>query len=123
MNQKIQEQANLTHTSVGDNNDGIRTMSKNPVTKIVLVDALVSYRMRYAVELAGDSPDEWALDTVTMEQATEFSQKCLGEQIISHRVITEAEFVQQFDKDNSYLAGWTAEKKFDSALTKLEIAE
>ena len=104
-----------------DNGDGSWTMSKKPKTKIVLVDALVSYRMRYAVELAEDSPEEWALDTVTMEQAAEFSQECLGEQIVSHRVITEAEFLQQFDKDNSYLAGWTAEKKFESALTRLEL--
>jgi hypothetical protein len=98
-------------------------MSKKPTTKIVLVDTLVSYRMRYAVELAEDSPESWALDTVTMEQAVEFSQECLGEQIVSHRVITEDEFLQQFDKDNSYLADWTAEKKFDSALTRLEIVK
>ena len=104
-----------------DNEDGSWTMSKKPKTKIVLVDALVSYRMRYAVELAEDSPESWALDTVTMEQAAEFSQECLGEQIVSHRVITEAEFLQQFDKDNSYLAGWTADKKFESALTRLEL--
>jgi len=103
-----------------DNEDGSWSMSKKPKTKIVLVDTLVSYRMRYAVELAEDSPESWALDTVTMEQAVEFSQECLGEQIVSHRVITEAEFLQQFDKDNSYLAGWTADKKFDSALTRLE---
>jgi hypothetical protein len=56
-----------------------------------------------------------------MEQAAEFSQECLGEQIVSHRVITESEFLQQFDKDNSYLTGWTADKKFDSALTRLEL--
>jgi hypothetical protein len=106
-----------------DNEDGSWTMSKKPKTKIVLVDTLVSYRMRYAVELAEDSPESWARDTVTMEQAVEFSQECLGEQIVSHRVITEAEFLQQFDKDNGYLAGWTADKKFDSALTRLEIAK
>jgi hypothetical protein len=106
-----------------DNEDGSWTMSKKPTTKIVLVDTLVSYRMRYAVELAEDSPESWALDTVTMEQAVEFSQECLGEQIVSHRVITEAEFLQQFDKDNGYLADWTAEKKFDSALTRLEIVK
>jgi hypothetical protein len=38
-------------------------------------------------------------------------------------VITEAEFLQQFDKDNGYLAGWTADKKFDSALTRLEVVK
>jgi hypothetical protein len=38
-----------------DNGDGSWTMSKKPKTKIVLVDTLVSYRMRYAVELAEDS--------------------------------------------------------------------
>jgi hypothetical protein len=106
-----------------DNGDGSWTMSKKPTTKIVLVDTLVSYRMRYAVELAEDSPESWALDTVTMEQAAEFSQECLGEQIVSHRVVNQSEFLQQFDKDNSYLAGWTAEKKFDSALTSLEITK
>ena len=104
-----------------DNEDGSWSMSKKPTTKIVLVDTLVSYRMRYAVELAEDSPEEWALDTVTGELCPEFSQECLGEQIVSHRVITEAEFLQQFDKDNSYLADWPADKKFDSALTPLEL--
>ena len=103
-----------------DNGDGSWTMSKKTKTKIVLVDTLVSYRIRYAVELAEDSPDEWALDTVTMEQAAEFSQECLGEQIISHRVVTQSEFLEQFDKDNDYLAEWSADKKFDSALTKLD---
>ena len=36
---------------------------------------------------------EWALDTVTMNEAEEFSQEHLGEQIVSHRVIDEADLV------------------------------
>ena len=55
--------------------------------KYVLVEAVQTYRMRYVIELDKDDPTEWALDTVTMEEAKELSQSDLGETIVSHRVL------------------------------------
>jgi len=84
--------------------------------KLVLVDAISSYRMRYVVEV--EEVLEHALDTVVMEEATEFSQLHIGEQISSYREITEEEYVKIFDADNNYLKNWDNEKKFNF-ITKL----
>jgi hypothetical protein len=78
--------------------------------KLVMVDAISSHRMRYVVEV--EDVLEHALDTVTMQEATEFSQLYIGEQIISHREITEEEYLKVFDQDNDYLKNWDNEKKF-----------
>ena len=57
--------------------------------------------MRYLVEVPvgidayGRDKSEWAMDTVTMHQAQEFSQQHLGEQIVSHRVVTKEEALKQ----------------------------
>lgn len=73
---------------------------------LVLVEAQQGYLMRYVVQTPKDHP-EWALDTVTCEEAVEFSQKSIGETILSHRVISEEEFHALFDNDNSYLRSWS----------------
>lgn len=83
----------------------------------VLVDTVLTYRIRYCVEAPADHP-EYALDDVTMETAKEFSQLYLGEHISSHRIVTEEEAIKQFDIDNDYLGGWTAKQKINSAFTK-----
>jgi hypothetical protein len=68
--------------------------------------------MRYVVEVpVGKS--EWALDTVTCQEAVEVSQKHLDEVISSHRVLTEDEYMKLFDIDNDYLKGFTPERKRD----------
>ena len=109
-----------------DNGDGSWTMSKKPKTKIVLVDAISSFRMRYAVEIPEDAPEEWALDTVTMNEAKEFSQESLGETIASHRVINQVEFLTQYRKDNDYVNGkyggnpWSDDLCFQNGLTPWE---
>lgn len=74
---------------------------------LVLVEAQQGYLMRYVVQTPKDHP-EWALDTVTCEEAVEFSQKSIGETILSHRVISEEEFNTLFDNDNSYLRSWNS---------------
>lgn len=106
-----------------DNGDGSFTMTKQENTKIVLVDAISTFRMRYAVELKSDSPDEWALDTVVCGDAKEFSQEHLGEQIVSHRVVSREEFLEVFDKDNDYLKAIETERKFEIGLTELKDSE
>jgi hypothetical protein len=80
-------------------------------TEWVLVECVSQFRMRYMVEVP-KGKSEWALDTVTLNEAREFSQEHLGETIVSHRVMTEQEALQLCDQDNSYVVGkWTDKQK------------
>jgi len=83
----------------------------------VLVEAIMSYRMRYMVEAPATNP-EYAMDDVTMEDAKEFSQLALQEVITSHRVLTEDEALALCDEDNDYTNGWTKEQKINAFFTK-----
>ena len=89
------------------------------MSKYVLVDTVLSYRMRYVIELDDNDPNEYALDTVVYNEAIEFSQYFLGEQIVSHRQITEDEIITLCDEDNDYLKSWDNQKKLDTFVTKL----
>lgn len=103
-----------------DNKDGSWTMKKvEPEEEKVwvLVECVSQFRERYMVQVPKDNP-EWALDTVVMEEAKEFSQEHLGEVIVSHRVMTEEEALTLCDKDNHYCKGWTTEQKFDAFFTR-----
>ena len=70
------------------------------MSKWVLVDAVQSFRTRYVVEVADTDPAEYALDTVVSEEALEFSQEYIGEQIISHRTIGLSEAISLCRADN-----------------------
>jgi len=95
-----------------DNKDGTWSMRKKEMEKeLVLVECISTFRMRYVVEVPVGKK-EWAMDTVVMNEAEEFSQEHLGEQIVSHRVIDEAEYLRVFDEDNDYLKSWDNEHKF-----------
>lgn len=95
-----------------DNGDGSWTMRKKEMEKeLVLVECISTFRMRYVVEVPAGKK-EWALDTVTMNEAEEFSQEHIGEQIVSHRVIDENEYIRIFNEDNDYLKSWDKEQKF-----------
>ena len=83
----------------------------------VLVEAIMSYRMRYMVEAPATNP-EYAMDDVTMEDAKEFSQLALQEVITSHRVMTEEEALALCDEDNDYTNGWTKDQKINAFFTK-----
>lgn len=86
-------------------------------TELVLVDAITMYRMRYVVEVPKGKA-VWALDTVTCNEAEEFSQKHLEEVISSHRVITKEEFIKIFNEDNDYMADWSDELKLQRFVTR-----
>jgi hypothetical protein len=83
----------------------------------VLVECVQTYLMRYMVEVP-EGKSEWALDTVSMHQAKEFSQQDIGETIASHRVISEAEALKLCDVDNDYCKSWSEELKMKSFFTK-----
>jgi antitoxin component of MazEF toxin-antitoxin module len=84
-------------------------IEKSVNTEWVLVETVQMFRHRYCIEVPIGKA-EWALDTVTMEEAKEFSQLHLGETISSHRVISEEEAVKLCYSDNDYLKSWTPEK-------------
>lgn len=93
-----------------DNGDGSWTMRKKEMKELVLVECISTFRMRYVVEVPQGKKD-WACDSVVMQEAEEMSQHHIGEDIVSHRVISEEEFLRTFDEDNDYLRNWTPEQK------------
>jgi hypothetical protein len=102
-----------------DNGDGTFSMTKQKTeeTEWVLVEAISQFRERYMVEVPKGKA-EWALDTVTLNQAQEFSQEHLGEVIVSHRVVSFDEALKMCDKDNHYCKDWNTDKKIDAFFTK-----
>ena len=70
-------------------------------TKLVLVEAISQYRIRYVVEVPEDST-EWALDTVTCNEAKEFSQHHLNEVIFSHREVKKEDLLPIMLEDNGH---------------------
>lgn len=82
--------------------------------KLVMIEALSQYRMRYVFEVEDDI--EHALDEYVMLENTmelkEFSQLHLEPTVIlSHREITKEDYLRIFDEDNEYIAKWEDEKK------------
>lgn len=83
----------------------------------VLVDCVSTFRIRYMVQVPVGKK-EWALDTVVMHEAKEFSQEHLGEQIVSHRVVSLEEGLVVCDEDNAYCQAWTDEQKENAFFTR-----
>lgn len=110
-----------------DNKDGSYSITKKmEKTQFVLVETISQFRQRYVVEVPvgkytmnGEARDksEWALDTVTMEDAKEFTQKHLGETIVSHRVVTEDEIMDIFRADEPYFQSWSKDQVFRNVTT------
>ena len=107
-----------------DNKDGSWTMKKIE-TQWVLVEAVSMFRERYMVEVPvgvdryGKDKAEWALDTVTLGEAKEFSQEHLGETIVSHRVVTREDALAMCHKDNDYAKVWNDELKIQTFFTTM----
>jgi hypothetical protein len=99
-----------------DNKNGTYTLKKKEPTEWVLVECVSTFRERYMVEVPVGKA-EWALDTVTLEEAKEFSQIHLGEQIVSHRVVSKNEALALCDKDNDYCRTWNDELKMENFFT------
>lgn len=74
-----------------------------------LVETISMFRIRYVVECESASH---AKDTVTLNEAEEFSQIHIDEMITSTREIDDAEYLRVFDEDNDYLREWTEGQKF-----------
>jgi hypothetical protein len=71
----------------------------------------------YAIELDDNEPNEYALDEVVVSctggktKLEEFSQQHIAEDIFSHRIVSEEEYLRVFDETNDYLKAWTPEQK------------
>jgi hypothetical protein len=104
-----------------DNKDGSYSVSKkeSEETEWVLVECISTFRQRYMVEVP-KGKTLWALDTVTMEEAKEFSQEHIGEQIISHRIVSKKEALLLCDVDNDYGSEWDKETKMKNFFTTWE---
>jgi hypothetical protein len=106
-----------------DNKDGTFSLSKKEKEteemEWVLVECVSQFRQRYMCEVPKGKA-EYALDTVTMNEAKEFSQEHLGEIIISHRVVSKEEALVLCDENNYYAASWNEETKMDAFFTKYE---
>ena len=101
-----------------DNGDGTFSMTKKEATtEWVLVETVSQFRERYMVEVP-IGKQLWALDTVTLNEAKEFSQEHIGETIVSHRVVSVEEALSMCDRDNAYCSSWSDDKKIDTFFTK-----
>ncbi len=83
------------------------------MTKLFIVDTIVTYRMRYVIR---GNELEHCMDEITMRDSgndkdyfEEFSQKCLGEQIADGREITMDEFNLMLVEDKN-ASSWMGEK-------------
>lgn len=90
-------------------------------SKWVLVECISTFRERYMVEIPAGK-EQQALDIVRMNGAKEFSQVHIGEQIVSHRDISETEALELCRKDNDY-ADWddeTTKSVFFTSIADIE---
>ena len=94
--------------------EGIKLTKVEP-KKYFLVEAVSTFRMRYVVEQPNA---EYASDTVVCQEAKEFSQEHIGEQIVSTREVTEDEIIELCDIDNHYVKSWTREQKLKTFVTE-----
>ena len=83
----------------------------------VMVETISTMRHRYMIETPEDHT-EWAMDSVVMEEANEFSQKFIGEQIIGYQVISQKDLLSLCDKDNNYASGWSDKIKIETFCTR-----
>jgi len=102
-----------------DNKDGSWTMKKKIEKEFVLVECVSMFRQRYVVEVPAGKT-EWALDTVVMQEAKEFSQEHIGENIISHRVMSKEQILALCNIDNDYANNWNDKLKLDTFVTKVK---
>jgi hypothetical protein len=97
------------------------------MSKYVLVETISQFRLRYVIEVPEDHNDrevpcsakQWAEDTVTCEEAKEFSQEWLGETILSAHEITNEHIITLCDEDNHYCKDWSREKKMEVFVTPI----
>jgi len=101
--------------------DGVITLNKVEETEWVLVEALSQFKSSYMVEVP-KGKTEYALDTVVMENAKEFSSEHLRptDIVINRRVVTKEEALALSDDRNPYSASWDEDTKIANFFTTWE---
>jgi hypothetical protein len=93
--------------------------------KLVMVEVLSQFRLRYAIEVEDDidhAADEYICREHNLD-FKEFSQKHLEPTtLIDHYEITEEEYLKMFDEDNDYLKDWSREDKL-KMINKIDYKE
>ncbi len=109
-----------------DNGDGTWTLTKREVPEVpevpevnqapereyVLIETLLTYRLRYVVEVPVGQ-DEHIIPSLELSELKEFSQRPLEEQISSYRTISNENVISLCDGDNGPYFDWTDEKKLE----------
>lgn len=99
------------------------------MSKLVLVETVSTFRHTYVIKLPDNEPNDYALDDVVYgidslnDNLTDVTQNHISEDIFSHRVITEKEYLEMFDRENAYLSGWPPEKKMEFIYDSLKNRE
>ena len=77
---------------------------------LYLVEGISMFHIKFVVRAreAEHAMDEVVCDTGDLK---EFSQNHVDFSILGARKITQEEYLEQFNKDNAYLASWTDEAK------------
>jgi hypothetical protein len=102
-----------------DNGDGSWTMTKKVKTKLVMVETVSSFRIRYVVEIPEDAEEEMAHDRVLNDgDIKEFSQAHISEEVSGSRVVTNKQYLKVFNEDNMYLRSWKEDSKFTAFVNK-----
>ena len=79
------------------------------MSKIVLVETISTFRHVYAVRLPDDEPNQNAIDDVVWNvdlpdsSLTEVTQNHISEEVFSHHVVTEDEYIELFDREKLLL--------------------
>ena len=89
----------------------------------VLVNAISMFHMKYVVEVEEDGEAVWACDTVTCDEAKEFTQKHLDEVILDWKEIPEEELIEMFRDQEPILGQWDDETIIRNQFTSLEYLE
>ena len=76
-----------------------------------LVETVSMFRMRYVVECESA---EHAKDTVSMNEADEFGQLHIDENIVGCREVTDDEIPVLFFEDAPYLESWGPERAMEA---------
>ncbi len=94
-----------------DNKDGSYSLTKAE-GDLFVVDSISVFHIRHVVRAKNA---EHAMDEVVCDNGNlrEFSQKHVDCNIIDARKITAEEYLNMFDKDNSYLSSWSEDKKLE----------
>ena len=114
-----------TWTQVDRRNDNTHKEDTRPETEFVLVETIITYRMRYVVEVEkGDTPqDHIAEGQVIRGEAKEFSQLALGETVVSTRIIEKKDIIALCDEDNDYAITWRDDQKMGNFVETINYFE